>query len=161
MQTLVAYCREGFDSGHPSPFASEIVDTAGHRTLARYRNQVVPDRDPTAHAEVGVIRLACRQLGTTSLKGYTLYSTIQPCPMCMTAVLWAGLDRVVFGTTFEDPAKGQAPLFHRYEPHAFEANCGFDCEVVGPVEEALTRALLDDPVVAAYLEACFANDVRI
>ena len=161
MQQLVAFCRDGFSSGHPSPFAAEIVETSTHKNLVSYRNQVVPDSDPTAHAEVGVVRLACQQLATTSLKGYTLFSTIQPCPMCMTAILWSGLDRVVYGTTFEDPAKGEEALFYGYDPHTIEASCGFECEVNGPVEEKLTRSLLEDPTVAKYLETCRAKDLRI
>ena len=160
MHELVEYCREGFNSAHPSPFAAVIVETATHKHLVSYRNQVVPDNDPSAHAEVGIVRLACKQLASTSLKGYTLFSTIQPCPMCMSTILWSALDRVVYGTTFEDSTKGEEALFRDYDPHKLEASCGFKCEVTGPVEEKLTRSLLEDPTVAKYLETSWGKDLR-
>ncbi len=70
--------------------------------LLRALNAVKQQNDPTAHAEVRAIRLATRRLKKTSLTGYTLYTTCEPCPMCMSAALWAGLDRVVYGATIED-----------------------------------------------------------
>ena len=68
-------------------------------------NRVGPDHDPSAHAETLTIRLACANLAKASLKGYTLYTTCEPCAMCMACALWSGLDRLVFGATIADAAR--------------------------------------------------------
>jgi tRNA(Arg) A34 adenosine deaminase TadA len=60
------------------------------------------EHDPSSHAELRTVRLASKKLGKTSLAGYTLYSTCEPCAMCMANALWARLDRVVYGATIED-----------------------------------------------------------
>jgi tRNA(Arg) A34 adenosine deaminase TadA len=70
--------------------------------LLRALNAVRQECDPSAHAEVRAIRLATKKLKQISLAGYTLYTTCEPCPMCMSAALWAGVDRVVYGATIED-----------------------------------------------------------
>lgn len=63
---------------------------------------VAQEFDPSAHAEVRAIRMATKKLKTLSLAGYTLYTTCEPCPMCMSTALWSGLDRVVYGATIAD-----------------------------------------------------------
>ena len=68
----------------------------------RASNRVAQDFGPSAHAEVRAIRLATRRLKRLSLAGFTLYTTCEPCPMCMSAAVWAGIDRVVYGATIED-----------------------------------------------------------
>jgi tRNA(Arg) A34 adenosine deaminase TadA len=161
MESLVAFAREGFETTHPSPFAAEVVNTATGDSLVRYRNGIPFEHDPTAHAEVGVIRLATKKLQRTNLKGYTLYTTIHPCPMCMAACLWAALDRVVHGVTIDNPEKGESPLFGPYSADWLESVCAFNCQVDGPVAIDLTRALVDDPVVAKYRELCHEHDLRI
>ncbi len=82
------------------PFGA-IVTRAGI-VVGRGRNRVVPDADPTAHAEVGAIRSACRTLGTHILSGATLVSSCEPCPMCLAAAWWARVDRIVYAATRED-----------------------------------------------------------
>ena len=72
------------------------------KLLLRALNNVAQEFDPSAHAEVRAIRLATKRLKQLSLAGYTLYTTCEPCPMCMSTALWAGLDRVVYGATIED-----------------------------------------------------------
>lgn len=161
MESLVAFAREGFATTHPSPFAAEVVDTSTGESLVRYRNGIPYESDPTAHAEVGVIRLAAKKLQRTSLKGYTLYTTIQPCPMCMGACLWSALDRVVHGVTLDDPEKGEKPLFDPYTAKWLESICAFECEVVGPIAKEVTRALVEDPVVVKYRNHCHEHDLRI
>ena len=74
------------------------------RVLAEGRNQVGPGRDPTAHAEVMAIRAACGLLGTPSLEGATLYTSCEPCPMCLGAAWWAGIGAIVYGNAGEDLA---------------------------------------------------------
>jgi guanine deaminase len=69
-------------------------------------NRVTRDLDPSAHAEVSAIRAACRARGVYLLSGAVLYSSCEPCPMCMATALWARLDRVVFGADRDDAAAG-------------------------------------------------------
>ena len=67
---------------------------------------VTRNLDPTAHAEVQAIRAACQAIGDFSLAGLTLYSSCEPCPMCVSAALWARLDRVVYAADRDDAARG-------------------------------------------------------
>lgn len=76
------------------PFGAVILGPEGE--VAWGCNRVTPTLDPTAHAEVVAIRAACQRLGEFSLAGHVLYSSCEPCPMCLAACLWARLDRVVF-----------------------------------------------------------------
>ena len=85
------------------PFGAVIVTPAG--ALIGAANRVVATNDPTAHAEVEAIREACRQLGTFNLSGCILYSSCEPCPMCLMACQWARLDRVWYAATAEDAAR--------------------------------------------------------
>ena len=68
-------------------------------------NSVTNSNDPTAHAEIVAIRNACKQLGTYDLSGYSLYSTGFPCPMCLGAIIWAGIKNVIYSQTLEDANK--------------------------------------------------------
>jgi len=84
------------------PFGACVV-SAG-RVVAVARNTVLARRDPTCHAEVNAIRLAARRLGTHELRGCRIYSTTEPCPMCFSAIHWAAIDTVVYGTRIADVA---------------------------------------------------------
>ena len=84
------------------PFGALIVETRTGERLMRATNAVLRESDPSAHAETRTVRLACKKLKRPSLAGFTMYSTCEPCPMCMANALWAGLDRVVFGATIDD-----------------------------------------------------------
>lgn len=86
------------------PFGAVIV--AGDELVAIGQNRVTRDLDPTAHAEVQAIRAACREVGDFSLTGHTLYTSCEPCPLCVSASLWARLDRVVFAADRDDAARG-------------------------------------------------------
>lgn len=86
---------EGIRSGHGGPFGSVIVRDG--TIIGRGHNRVVIDKDPTAHGEVVAIRDACRNIGSFSLSGCVLYTTAEPCPMCLGAILWAGIDKVYYG----------------------------------------------------------------
>ncbi|MEO5609286.1 MAG: nucleoside deaminase [Ornithinibacter sp.] len=86
------------------PFGAIIV--ADGAVVARAGNRVTRDNDPTAHAEVLAIREACRQRGDFQLRGLTLYSSCEPCPMCMATALWARLERVFFAGDRHDAARG-------------------------------------------------------
>ena len=65
-------------------------------------NRVVPNNDPTAHAEVNAVRNACQKLDTFQLEGCTVYSSCEPCPMCLSALYWAGVKRICYGNTKAD-----------------------------------------------------------
>ncbi|WP_020208505.1 nucleoside deaminase [Gilvimarinus chinensis] len=84
------------------PFGAVIVKDG--QVLAEASNQVTSSCDPTAHAEVAAIRLACERLGDHQLTGCTLYSSCEPCPMCLGAIYWARLDAVYFAATREQAA---------------------------------------------------------
>ena len=84
------------------PFGAVIVRDGV--VLAVDGNSVVPDNDPTAHAEVNAIRHACRDLRTFNLTGCTLYASCEPCPMCLSSAYWAGVSRLCFAATRDDAA---------------------------------------------------------
>jgi tRNA(adenine34) deaminase len=102
MAALAAFTARSLATARPRSFGASIVETQTGKLLLRALNAVRQEFDPSAHAEVRAIRLATKRLKKISLAGYTLYTTCEPCPMCMSAALWAGLDRVVYGATIED-----------------------------------------------------------
>jgi hypothetical protein len=83
MRSVAAFTAETLSTDHPMAFGADIVSTATGERLMRAVNRVGPDHDPSAHAETLTIRLACAKLASGSLKGYTLYTTCEPCAMCM------------------------------------------------------------------------------
>jgi tRNA(Arg) A34 adenosine deaminase TadA len=101
MRLAIQKTQEGIAAGQ-SPFGALIV-RAGE-VVAVTHNTVWRDTDPTAHAEVNCIRRAAAVLKTIFLHGCTLYSTTEPCPMCLAATHWAKIDRVVFGASIADAA---------------------------------------------------------
>jgi len=102
MADIVRFTARTMETATPVPFGCSIIETATGKRLMRAINAVRKENDPSSHAEVRTVRLACKKLKTPSLKGYTMYTTCEPCPMCMANALWAGLDRVVYGATIED-----------------------------------------------------------
>jgi len=102
MASLVKFTSRSMKTSSPRPFGASVAHSTSGSLLLQALNGVRQEFDPSAHAEVRAIRLATKKLKTISLAGYTLYTTCEPCPMCMSAALWAGLDRVVYGATIED-----------------------------------------------------------
>jgi tRNA(Arg) A34 adenosine deaminase TadA len=102
MLALVAFTARSMRTARPRPFGAAIVHTKSGELLLRALNAVAQEFDPSSHAEVRAIRIATKRLKKLSLAGFTLYTTCEPCPMCMSAALWAGLDRVVYGATIAD-----------------------------------------------------------
>jgi len=94
---------EGVQSGSGGPFGAVIVKDG--EIVAEGMNQVTKTNDPTAHAEVLAIRQACTKLRSFELKDCELYTSCEPCPMCLGAIYWARLARVFFANTAEDAAK--------------------------------------------------------
>jgi len=101
MQLAIDKAREGIKAGQ-SPFGACIARDG--RMISVAYNTVWRDGDSTAHAEVNAIREACRSLGSIDLKGCTLYTTCEPCPMCFSAAHWAGIGCIVFGAGIADAA---------------------------------------------------------
>lgn len=101
LMIAVEACKRGVDSGQ-TPFAAIVVKDG--RVVANSTNTVWRDTDPTAHAEVNAIRAASRALHTIDLSGCVMYTTTEPCPMCLSAIHWAKIDRVVYGATIDDAA---------------------------------------------------------
>lgn len=99
MQIAVEEAAAGVESGQ-SPFGAVIV--RGAELIARGHNQVWATVDPTAHAEVVVIRRAALALGSIDFSGCVMYTTCEPCPMCAAAIHWSKLDAVCYGATIAD-----------------------------------------------------------
>ena len=85
------------------PFGAVIVKDG--EIIAGNSNSVTLDNDPTAHAEVNTIRRACHKLGTFDLSGCTIYTSCEPCPMCLGAIYWARIDRIYYGNNRNDAAE--------------------------------------------------------
>lgn len=94
------------------PFGALVVHEG--EVIARGTNCVTPHNDPTAHAEVVAIRRACEALERFHLEGCTLYTSCEPCPMCLGAIYWAHLDRVVYAATRDDAAAAGFDDAHIY-----------------------------------------------
>lgn len=82
------------------PFGAVIVRDG--EVVATGVNRVTANNDPTAHAEVSAIRAACQKEGSFKLEGCTIYTSCEPCPMCLSAIYWAGLSRICFANTKQD-----------------------------------------------------------
>jgi tRNA(Arg) A34 adenosine deaminase TadA len=103
MREAISLGRKGMTEDGGGPFGAVVV-RAG-RIVGRGHNQVATLLDPTAHAEVMAIRQACRSLGQFVLHGCELYTSCEPCPMCLAAIYWARLDRVFYACTRRDAAE--------------------------------------------------------
>ena len=82
------------------PFGAVIARDG--EIIATGTNRVTADCDPTAHAEVNAIRAACTKLKSFKLTGCTIYTSCEPCPMCLSAIYWAGIERIFYGNTKQD-----------------------------------------------------------
>ncbi len=102
MQQAIQQAVENVRSGQGGPFGAVVVKDG--RVIAVGANSVTTTNDPTAHAEVNAIREACRVLGTFQLSGCEIYSSCEPCPMCLAAIYWARPDHVFFAATASDAA---------------------------------------------------------
>ena len=102
MRRALELSRYGMRRGDGGPFGAVIVQSG--RIIGEGWNQVIATNDPTAHGEVVAIRHACRAAGTFVLAGCDLYTSSEPCPMCLSAIYWARVARVFFGNTVADAA---------------------------------------------------------
>lgn len=91
----------GVNNKEGGPFGAIIVNSKGD-VISTGNNQVLKNNDPTAHAEIVAIRNACSKLNTYDLSDYTLYTSCEPCPMCLSAIIWANIKDVYYACTRED-----------------------------------------------------------
>lgn len=103
LREAIRLSREKMEAREGGPFAAVIVKNG--KIISKGWNCVTSENDPTAHGEVMAIRAACRKLGTFDLSGCEIYSSCEPCPMCMAAICWARLDAVYFAGDMADAAE--------------------------------------------------------
>lgn len=143
MAAIATFTSRSMNTPRPRPFGASLVHTRTGELLLRALNNVAGEWDPSAHAEVRAIRLATRRLKTLSLAGYTLYTTCEPCPMCMSTALWAGLDRVVYGATIEDANRHCRQI--QIPATEVAARSDMHCMVHGPILREQCYALFTHP----------------
>jgi guanine deaminase len=102
MREAIRLARENMRAGAGGPFGAVVVKDGV--IIGRGWNQVTSANDPTAHAEVMAIRAACQARGDFRLNGAAIYTSCEPCPMCLSAIYWARIERVYFAGTREDAA---------------------------------------------------------
>ncbi len=103
MQAAIDLALEGMRAGKGGPFGAVVVKDG--KIIGRGSNSVLATNDPTAHAEVTAIRDACKNLGTFQLDGCELYTSCEPCPMCLGAIYWARPMKVYYACTRQDAAE--------------------------------------------------------
>ena len=100
MRMAINEARKGIRNGHGGPFGAVIVKDG--EVIGKGHNQVIKNNDPTCHGEVMAIHKACKKLNTFDLSGCEIYTTGEPCPMCLAAILWANIDKVYYGCNILD-----------------------------------------------------------
>lgn len=143
MREIYKFTARTLETPRPVPFGALIVNTRTGERLMRATNNVARENDPSSHAEVRTVRLACKKLQGPSLAGYTMYSTCEPCPMCMANALWARLDRVVFGATIADANRHCLQIHVSAKQIARRGD--MTCVVDGPVLRELCYSLFTHP----------------
>lgn len=103
MKNAAQEAMEGVKNGHGGPFGAVIVKD--NTIIAKAHNEVIKNNDPTDHAEMIAIRSAAKMLGRFDLSDCELYTSCEPCPMCLSAIHWAKIEKVYFGCTREDAAE--------------------------------------------------------
>lgn len=100
MELAVQEARKGIKKRHGGPFGCVIVMNG--KVIAKAHNRVLKNKDSTCHGEVEAIRKACRKIKSYNLSGAELYTTAEPCPMCLGAILWANIKTVYYGCSIKD-----------------------------------------------------------
>lgn len=100
MKMAIKEAEKGIGCGHGGPFGCVIVKDG--KVIAKGHNEVLKKKDPTCHGEMMAIHKACKKLGTHDLIGCEVYTTGEPCPMCLAAILWANIDKVYYGCNIFD-----------------------------------------------------------
>ena len=138
MKEAIALSVANVETGKGGPFGAVVVKDG--KIIASAVNQVTASNDPTAHAEIIAIREACRILNTFSLQGCEIYTSCEPCPMCLGAIYWARPDKLFYANTKEDAAAIQFNDKFIYE------------ELTKPINDRklFTRQLLRDEAMDAF-----------
>lgn len=138
MQEAINLSIENVKSGNGGPFGAVIVKDG--KIIARGANSVTSTNDPTAHAEVVAIRNACKTLGSFQLDGCEIYTSCEPCPMCLGAIYWARPDKMYYANTKADAAE-----------IAFDDQFIYD-EIEIPVEnrKLVTEQMMRDEALEAF-----------
>ena len=103
MKLAIENANNGINNKEGGPFGAVIIDYKGN-IVSIGNNKVIKNNDPTAHAEVVAIREACKKLNKYDLSDCILYTSCEPCPMCLSAIIWANIKEVYYGCTKEDAA---------------------------------------------------------
>jgi len=143
MREVAAFTGRTMATPQPVPFGALIVNTKTGERLMIATNKVRAENDPSSHAETRTVRLACKKLKSPSLAGYTMYSTCEPCAMCMANALWAQLDRVVYGATIADASRHVSQI--HIDAKEIARRSDMHCVVEGPVLRELCYALFTHP----------------
>lgn len=102
MEVAIDLSDDNFDKNYGGPFGACVVKDG--KIIGKGINKVIKNNDPTAHAEIVAIRDACRTLKSHDLSGCEIYTSCYPCPMCLSAIIWANIKKVYYGNTKEDAA---------------------------------------------------------
>ena len=102
MDVAIDLSDDNFEKNYGGPFGACVVKDG--EIIGKGINRVIKNMDPTAHAEIVAIRNACKKLGTHDLSGCEIYTSCYPCPMCLSAIIWANIKKVYYGNTKEDAA---------------------------------------------------------
>jgi tRNA(adenine34) deaminase len=143
MREVYEFTARTLETDHPVPFGALIVNTRTGKRLMIATNAVMAENDPSSHGETRTVRLACEKLKRPSLAGYTMYSTCEPCAMCMANALWANLDRVVYGATIADAGRHVPQI--RIDAKEVARRSDMHCVVEGPVLRDLCVTLFTHP----------------
>ena len=139
---------ENVEAGRGGPFGAVVVKDG--TVVGTGANLVTSTSDPTAHAEVVAIRAACRALGTFQLTGCDVYSSCEPCPMCLGAIYWARPDRVYYAATYRDAANAGFDDSYIYEQTRLDAS-----------QRKLPMTRVEDPSALLPFEAWMGKADRI
>lgn len=104
LEEAVKLALKGIEKEEGGPFGAVVVNSKGY-IIGYGNNQVLKQKDPTAHAEVVAIRDACRTINSYDLTGCTIYTTSEPCPMCISAIIWSNIKEIYYGTNRKEVAK--------------------------------------------------------
>ena len=132
MEMAIKLSEENVDNGG-GPFGAVIVRDG--EVISTGANRVVPNNDPTAHAEVTAIRNATAKLGTYDLSGCEIFTSCEPCPMCLGAIYWAHIDKIYYGNDRKDAAQIGFDYYFIYSELSLEPNeRKLPCEILMPQE---------------------------
>lgn len=146
MREAIDEARAGIEHGHGGPFGAVVVRDG--QIVGRGHNRVLLKHDPTCHAEMEAIRDACSNLGTHDLSGCTIYVTAEPCPMCLSACMWANINIVVYGCNRDDS-----------EQIGFRDRAFYDC-LAGKEARVHVREAGRDECLRLFAQYADMTDVR-